>query len=711
MKKKIFSVIVVTLVLATLFAGCTGILELNADRDSSQIVATVNVGELKGVVTKGDIISYYNQVGYTYIQYYGWDSEKIVTEFTKSMAKREILLLNAVKTFAEEYDLDLAKITKANNEYIDNLAKKGYKTYLEDKFQYDFFDMLDPDEQLYVIKAAKRSFKSSYDTILEEVKAEIEANTATPEEDEDEEDTEEEDKKTLEPRTQRTVTADTSFKKDASITSETVSAEKTFFEEMDADTANFTKAEKEAYNRLKKNILKNYSSVEVAWRVILDSQKESRLLEKYKEFINKDISVSEEELTSRYNFTLTNNMLTVYDEDTYKTAVEGDSSQDLLYHKEKNGYFTVKSILLKFSEDQENALKAIKAGVLGDTDNNQAISDNRSDLALDKNFSMPGFKSDIGGIKVNVSNPDYDPDATCIDNDCECVACQNGAKYIKNAVCENKDCECVACVNSAYSEYDVEYERILGDLSNAVADAKNVNFAANFEGNKDAAIANARVDAFDDYIYLVNDDPGMFNASGYTINMEGTSSYVVEYVVLARELAKRAMANNSLGVMGGVSAGKYANPFDNTLPDVEIYSYDSGNGEPVNYIVNDFGIHVIMVTYVACEDTDKVVGNEDDGYRLTLDYVTSYKNVYKTDDDGKVVLDENGKKTVIELTNKTVREKLSDKILEEKESANYSAKEKEITEENDSQKIVVNEKLQKKIIKEIEKQLKKAGIA
>ena len=118
-----------------------------------------------------------------------------------------------------------------------------------------------------------------------------------------------------------------------------------------------------------------------------------------------------------------------------------------------------------------------------------------------------------------------------------------------------------------------------------------------------------------------------------------------------------------------------------------------------------------MVTYVACEDTDKVVGNEDDGYRLTLDYVTSYKNVYKTDDDGKVVLDANGKKTVIELTNKTVREKLSDKILEEKESANYSAKEKEITEENDSQKIVVNEKLQKKIIKEIEKQLKKAGIA
>ena len=130
---------------------------------------------------------------------------------------------------------------------------------------------------------------------------------------------------------------------------------------MDADTANFTKAEKEAYNRLKKNILKNYSSVEVAWRVILDSQKESRLLEKYKEFINKDISVSEEELTSRYNFTLTNNMLTVYDEDTYKTAVEGDSSQDLLYHKEKNGYFTVKSILLKFSEDQENALKGGRA--------------------------------------------------------------------------------------------------------------------------------------------------------------------------------------------------------------------------------------------------------------------------------------------------------------------------------------------------------------
>lgn len=711
MKKKIFSVIVAILVLATLLAGCTGMIELNADRDSSQIVATVNVGELKGAVTKGDIISYYNQVGYTYIQYYGWDSEKIVTEFTKSMAKREILLLNAIKTFAGEYNLDLAAITKANNEYVDNLANKGYKTYIEDKYQYDFFNMMDPDEQLYVIKAAKRSFKSSYDTILEEVEAEIAANTATPDDDEDEEDTEEEENEALEPRTQRTVTADTTFKKDASITAETVSAEKTFFEEMDANTANFTKAEKEAYNRLKKNILKNYSNVEIAWRIILDSQKETRLLEKYREYINKDITVSEEELTSRYNFTLTSNMLTVYDDDTYKSAVEGDSSQDLLYHKEKNGYFTVKSILLKFTEDQDNALKAIKAGVLGDTDNNEAISENRAKLALDSNFTMPGFKSGIGGIKVNVSNPDYDPEATCTDNECECIACQNGAEYVKNAVCDNKDCECVACINSAYSEYDVDYERILGDISNAVADAKNINFAANFEGNRDAAIVNARMDAFDDYIYLVNDDPGMFNANGYIINMEGNSSYVVEYVVLARELAKRAMNNNSIGVMGGVSAGKYANPFDNTLPDVEIYSYDNGNGEPINYIVNDFGIHIIMVTYVACEDNDKVVGNDDDGYRLTFDYVTAYKNVYKTDDDGKVVLDADGKKTVIELQNKTVGEKLSDKILDEKKSANYTAKEKEITEENDSQKIVVNEKLQKKIIKDIEKELKKLGLA
>lgn len=708
MKKKVFSIIVVAVLLVTMLSGCS-LITLNADRDGAQVVATVDVNGMQGVVTKVDLMNYFNQVGYLYIQYYGWTVEKVVNEFADSLAKREILVLHAMQEIGKDKGVSLDEMTKANNDYVNNILKNGTDKYDSKMRPYDLFALLGYDEQFYVIKQTKKAFESSFETLVEEVEAEIEANTPAPDEDEDEDTEEEEEDKTLEPRKQKEKSTDDTFKADPSITAEAVAAEKTFFEEMDEKNKNkeFTEAEQEAYNRMKKNILKNYDTIDIAWYNALDSQSEARLLEKYKdEYINKGIAATEEEILSRYNYTITNNLTSVYDKDSYKTAIEADKENSLLVHNEQNGYFTVQSILLKFSDDQANALKAIQSGAVCDTDDKQAVYDLREQLARDDAFGVAGFGEDIGGIKVNVSNPDYDPEAQCNNKDCTCVACPNSKNYVKNKECEDKNCQCVECVHAAYDRYDIDYNEILKEMSLDLKKAQDgLIFADSLnltDEEKAAARLNAKMDMFDDYIYLVNDDDGMFNSTGYVLNMNGESSYVAEYVALARALAKKAMDGNTVGVVGGLGETTVANPFDDKAPEIKIHSFNTDGGEEINYIVNDYGIHIIMVTYVPCDEEKSTEYNGQ--YILNKDYVVSYENVYKTDDDGNVVLDEKGNKTLVEFKNKTVNDVLADTITEEKKSVNYTEKEKEII-ESDQYKKTINEKVVKQIIKEIEKSL------
>ena len=730
MKKRIVSIIVVMILLVSMLSGC-GLITLNAERDGAQIVSTVDVDGLHGVVTKADLMGIFNQLGIMYIQYYGMAPKEVIDEFVTQLSNREIVLLYAIKEIAPTKNVSLDTIKTANNKYVENIKAEGTRKYDKNMRPFDLFQLVEPDEQFYVIKQTKKSLEDSYKTLVEEVKAEFEANAPIEEtkpEDDKKPEADKKDEKELEPRPTKTVSpAANEFKKDSSITMEAVKAEKTFFEEKQTAIKNkeLTKVEEEAFNRLVKNLHKNYKgknedeSIKIAWNNMLDAQKEARLLTKYQnEIVNKGVGADPTEITSRYNFKVSADVDTVFDKDSYKTAIEADKENKLLVHNNETGYFTVKSILLKFNEDQTKALNFIKNGVLCDTDNYEMISELREKLASNDNgkgFGVVGVGDNIGGIKVNVSNPNYDKDAVCDVKDCPCKACTNNKDYKQDNKCDVVNCPCVACKNHAYTEKDVDYNEILNRMSTALANAgANITYANGLtldDNQKKAAALNAKMDVFDDYIYLVNDDPGMFNSTGYVMNDKGDSQYVAEYVALGRELAKKAVTDKTVGVVGGlVGAGRdsisVANPIDDTKPNIIIHKAQSADGEEINYIVNDFGIHIIMVNYYVAQN-DKTTLIKDGNYRLNEEYTVKYENVYKTDDKGKVIV-ENGKKTLVELKNKTVKDIISDEIIAEKKADNYSKKEKEIT-ENKAFKTEKNDKLIGKVIKDIEKELKKQG--
>ena len=721
MKKRIVSVIVVIALMSTLLAGCN-LITLNAERDGSQVVSTVNVEGLEGIVTKTDLVGFFNQLGYMYIQYYGWTPEKIITEFTTQLSNKEILVLNATKVIAEDKGISLDEVKKANNAYVANAKIKGTKAYDGTIRPFDLFKLFGADEQLYVINETNRQLEESYKAILEDVKAEHAANAPIEEDKEENKDEDKKEEAPLAPRKERPLSPKTEFEKDPSITADAIKAdifkEMSFFAEMDKKATNkeLSAVEKEAYNKFLKQFEKTYKSAEIAWNVILDGQKEYRLMKKYQdEYVNKDVAATDAEVLARYNFTVNADLAKVATDAAYKSAYEADTNHDLLVHNGKTGYFTVKSILLQFNADQKKALEDIKKGAIIDSDNKVAIAEARDQLATNPGFGMVGIEGNVGGIKVNVSNPLYDPKAVCEDKNCTCIACPNNKDYKKGNVCTDKNCKCEKCVNSAYDRYDVPFETILSEMSVALRGANDIIMPESISADvamSAAAKLNAKMDVFDDYIYLVNDDPGMFEKMAYAVSAKGESQYVAEYVALARELSTLGV-----GAVGGLGEKKVANPINEKDPAIKIHSYvaKDANGAPIgdeiNYIVNDFGIHIVMVTFVADEDAANTtkISEGSDTYRLNLDSntVVKYANEYVVDEKGRPVL-KDGKKQLKAVKNMTVREKLADAIVTEKRNENNSKMEEEVTKKYEST-ISRNEKVINSIIKDIEDSLKAQG--
>ena len=104
---------------------------------------------------------------------------------------------------------------------------------------------------------------------------------------------------------------------------------------------------------------------------------------------------------------------------------------------------------------------------------------------------------------------------------------------------------------------------------------------------------------FEEWIYLVNDDSGMFEGKEYTETPVGNSSdYVVEYTALVRQLlldkgtAGSVMVDqkNAIALSGKAD---YANIV--ITKEVEIYT-DTEN--EISFIINEFGVHIVMLTTV-----------------------------------------------------------------------------------------------------------------
>lgn len=690
MKRKLLAIVIVVAVIASLTVGCSsGIFEIDGNRDYHQVVATVQYNQMSAPIYKGDVLVSYSQYAPIYMQYYGMSSEEVVEYLYQNLSRQKLVLLYA-KDYLAKNDLgitDDAAIAKLSNE-----------------------DFLTVDEIRYCIEKTNKTFEDSWQQLISDLEDEQEQNSGDS--DEEKEETEE-DEDLLEARPGREEEEESDEYVDQGLTDKNELPEKfvdyvndKISSEEDEDAQ---KNMQSALNDLNKNLESSYKDYDY----YLNSYYETRILEKYEEMLGESLpEITDDEINTYYT-KLKNTQISNYiDESAYSSALS--SATNLIYHTTK-GYSQVRSILLKFSEDQTAALENVQSLLEG---NDTAIENYRALLALGSDVVSSeelGIYENLtdNGIKVNVSNPDYNADED-----------------------ELKD---------AYTDLGVDYRVILYAMANDIAEkADKLVEDAKAQGVTDAdqleAVRNyALSEAVTDWLYLVNDDDGMFESDTYTVTPDGSSStYVEEYTVLARKLAAQGAGsyynesadNFEEGVALSYTAEegktptelleqangktysissevmKSADENDEELS-TTVYTLKTEEGNEISFIVNDYGIHVVFVKSLFLDDSQssaiteiKDEDGEVKGYLVGPDYK------YSTEVKVEYVKDENGDKTdeIKEITVeiKTVKEVLKESIKDGKISDNYNDEMNKFLQDYAEKCIEQNSKVYKKILKEVQ---------
>lgn len=678
MNKKLLALVLIMVVLASFFVGCT-MFETDEYREYHQVVATVNYKAMSAELYRGDVLNYVANYGAAYIQNYGMTVEQVVEYFYNNLSKQKLLLLYA-KDYVASNGIGITAV--ASDEEIAAMASK---------------DFLSVDELRYCIEATNKEFEELWEKKIKDLEDEQAANSDQEEEEEETTDTSEE----LAARPTRSKTTESDEYVDQGMTDP--SQLPAYFYDYVSDKikseSDATKKSnmKSALNSLKKNLESNFTDYDY----FLNQQIETRIIAKYQDAIQKTITISDEEIAARYTKLVDTDINKYIDEDTYASAMSNNTFS--MYHTNK-GYFNVKSILLKFDDAQSTVLGYIKSiegeevakqyrqkvafGTLESTDKYYELFKNAED---EKDYT--------GGIKVNVSNPDYDSE--------------------------------VDELAKAYTDKGIDMNVILYAMADDIANKVDAMMtAASAKGITDPqqleAIEHyAKVEAFTDWIYLVNDDSGMFSNDSYAVSRDGrATSYVEEYTVLARELYKSGIDATAVAVTGSAfdsksltysgetailqgANGKIANinsilATSRVANDEEIttdiYTLTTADGNEISYIINDYGIHIVMVVSAPIEDDASVEEVIEDGN------VVGYKNkldkIYSADVKVTYVKDEEGNDTEeiesFEVEIKTIRDYIQDILLQEGSNDVLTKNQMELF--ADESKISKNEKVYNKLI-------------
>ena len=686
MKKKLLAMILIVAVAATVLTGCS-LFPVDEERDYHQVVATVDYKGMSKDVLKGDLLNYFLQYGGTYIYYYGWTEEETLDHLCQSLARQNLLLLHAKEYLARDNDPDITDAEIA--------AMKAE-------------DFLTVDERRYCIEQTNKSFEESWRSLITELEEEQAANEGTTDEEEPEED-ETTDEEELEARPVRPEEEESDEYVDEGMT-DAAQLPKGFMDtvqsEIDAETdATARKNMSTALKELQDNLASGFKD----YAYYLNSQYETRILDKYSEALGDALpEITDEELNARYNRLVAIDISKYTDEEAYASALE--STSDIYYHTTQ-GYSQVRSILLKFTDEQTDALETI-TNMVGD--NEKAVEAYRAILALGEDVAgkkMPSQFASLAdlGIKVNVSNPDYDEE-------------------------EGE-------LADAYTDKGVDYKVILYAMANDIAakvdKAAKAAIDAGIPDDDLGLVKNyAAEQAIVDWIYLVNDDPGMFESDGYILSPSGSaSSYVEEYTVLGRALAGKGMGayayeftddkfttsgetaytpaegKEPTAILSAADGKAYTIASDVVSSKDEddkefsttVYTLRTDEDNEISFIVNDYGIHIVYVADKFLDDSkgryvEYKDGEEVKGYKLATDYLYSYEVEfeYAEDEEGNATDTITG----VTLTKTTVGEYIKDTIKDERSSAEFSDKQTEIFKDT-TESIVVQTKVFEGLLKDI----------
>ena len=596
--KKFLAVILVTIIAITVFAGCD-VITKNEERDYNQSLATVKYAGLTSTVTKGEFNESFNSLAYYYVYYYGYTVDEAADAILDSLAQRKLLIL-----------------------YVrDEIAKLNSKPNTV-----NVSELLTEVEKNEAVKSANESMAKWYKQVFEELWKEANSTDDTTDDTKDDDKVDETDKIAARPTRPDKKEAEVDYTKPL----DPAKAEIKFFEkpykdlytEKEWDELNKVEGKADyipkALNELKKQLADNYKSYDY----YLNSAYETQLISKYKRELVKDFNPDDAAIQAEYEryVSLNKEKFSIETEANYKTAISSSLTNTVYHPTSEHGYGYVFNILFKFSDEQSTELKNFTAGQPDKT----IVEKYRAQLA--------------NKIEVMKSNPDYDPDEVC--EECE--------KAQKDNNDPNKYCTKEKCNARPYevdSEGNIKKYNVMDVINELTA---KLDAATTFEAKREIAAQ---------YVYMVNDDTGMYNTSsnnaitaggnGYLISPHETDkTYVEEFSKKGRELV-----NNGLGSYG--------------------------------WCVTDYGIHFMFVSYIPYDATKVEKENE-----IPLKYI-----VYYGRED-----DENDK-------NKTLRDVIVQDLKSKNTEARYQIAAQNAIAANKDNSISRNKKAWEKTVKELKKSL------
>lgn len=619
--KKFLAVILVTIIAITVFAGCD-VITKNEERDYNQSLATVKYAGLTSTVTKGEFNESFNSLAYYYVYYYGYTVDEAATSILDSLAQRKLLILYVRDEIAKSQGV-------ANTTAV--------------------ADLLNAVERNEAVKSANESMAKWYKQVFEELWKEANSTDDTTDDTTDDDKVDETGKIAARPTRPDKAEAEVDYTKPL----DPAKAEIKFFEkpykdlytEKEWDELNKVEGKADyipkALNELKKQLADNYKSYDY----YLNSAYETQLISKYKRELVKDFNPDDAAIQAEYDryVSLNKEKFSIETEANYKSAISSSLTNTVYHPTSEHGYGYVFNILFKFSDEQSTELKNFTAGQPDKT----IVEKYRAQLA--------------NKIEVMKSNPDYDPDEVCE----ECEKAQKDNKD-PNKYCTKEKCN--ARPYEVDSEGNIKKYNVMDVINELTA---KLDAATSFEAKREIAAQ---------YVYMVNDDTGMYNTSsnnaitaggnGYLITPKGkNSSFVAEFTTLGRALI------NGESDIEGVAYDELKNK-----------GYDiNGKGlGAYGWCVTDYGIHFMFVSYIPYDTT--VSGVADD--LIPLDYIVYYG---RSDD-------ENDK-------NKTLRDIIVQDLKSKNTEARYQIAAQNAIAANKDNSISRNKKVWEKTVKELKKSL------
>ena len=548
--KKFLAVILVTIIAITVFAGCD-VITKNEERDYNQSLATVKYAGLTSTVTKGEFNESFNSLAYYYVYYYGYTVDEAADAILDSLAQRKLLIL-----------------------YVrDEIAKLNSKPNTV-----NVSELLTEVEKNEAVKSANESMAKWYKQVFEELWKEANSTDDTTDDTKDDDKVDETDKIAARPTRPAKKEAEVDYNKPL----DPAKAEIKFFEkpykdlytEKEWDELNKVEGKADyipkALNELKKQLADNYKSYDY----YLNSAYETQLISKYKRELGEKFDPDKDAIKNEYYkyVSLNKEKFSIETKANYKAAISSSLTNTVYHPSTEHGYGYVFNILFKFSDEQSTELKNFTAGQPDKT----IVEKYRAQLA--------------NKIEVMKSNPDYDPDEVCE----ECEKAQKDNKD-PNKYCTKEKCN--ARPYEVDSEGNIKKYNVMDVINELTA---KLDAATTFEAKREIAAQ---------YVYMVNDDTGMYNTSsnnaitaggnGYLISPHETDkTYVEEFSKKGRELV-----NNGLGSYG--------------------------------WCVTDYGIHFMFVSYIPYDTT--VSGVADD--LIPLDYIVYYGRSDDENDKNKTLSD------------------------------------------------------------------------